>query len=59
MSRRKIRVGEIYAIFYGEKEKRILDEIDRLVEETGCKKRQILINSLEQYLFNNEKKDLN
>lgn len=48
---RKERVGEIYAIFYGDKEKRILDEIDRITEETGCKKRQILIDSLEYYLF--------
>ena len=48
MSRRKIRVAELYCIFY-EKDIDIVDRLEEVVERTGCKKREVIIKALKQY----------
>ena len=48
MPRRKIRISELYCIFY-EKDIDIVDKLEEIVERTGCKKREVVIKALKQY----------
>ena len=48
MSRRKIRISELYCIFY-EKDIDIVDKLEEIVERTGCKKHEVVIKALKQY----------
>ena len=52
---RKERIGELYLIFY-DKDDEVLNRLDEVVEETGYKKREIVIRALKEY-FNS--KDMN
>ena len=54
MSRRKIRIGELYVIFY-DRDLDIVDRLEEVVERTGCKKREIVIKALKQYFELNAK----
>ena len=47
-SRRKIRISELYCIFY-EKDIDIVDKLEEIVERTGCIKREVVIKALKQY----------
>lgn len=51
MRQRKERLSELYCIFYYE-DLDIVDKLEEVVEQTGLKKREIVIRSLKEYLFN-------
>ena len=48
MSRRKIRISELYVIFY-DRDLDVIDRLEEVVERTGCKKREVVIKALKQY----------
>ena len=52
---RKERIGELYLIFY-DRDDEVLNRLDEVVEETGCKKREIVIRALKEYF---DSKDMN
>ena len=54
MSRRKIRISELYVIFY-DRDLDVVDRLEEFVERTGCKKREIVIKALKQYFELNAK----
>lgn len=54
MSRRKVRISELYVIFY-DRDLDIVDRLEEVVERTGCKKREIVIKALKQYFELNAK----
>ena len=53
MRRRKERLSELYCIFYYE-DLDIVDKLEEEVEKTGLKKREIVIRSLKEYLYNKD-----
>ena len=54
MSRRKIRISELYVIFY-DRDLDVVDRLEEVVERTGCKKREVIIKALKQYFELNAK----
>ena len=54
MSRRKIRISELYVIFY-DRDLDVVDRLEEIVEKTGCKKREVVIKALKQYFELNAK----
>ena len=54
MSRRKMRISELYVIFY-DRDLDVVDRLEEVVERTGCKKREIVIKALKQYFELNAK----
>ena len=54
MSGRKIRISELYVIFY-DRDLDVVDWLEEVVERTGCKKREVVIKALKQYFELNAK----
>ena len=54
MPRRKIRISELYVIFY-DHDLDVVDRLEEVVERTGCKKREVVIKALKQYFELNAK----
>ena len=54
MSRRKIRISELYVIFY-DRDLDVVDKLEEVVERTGYKKREVVIKALKQYFELNAK----